>query len=128
MTYGLATYEQVGDSSDLDDLVISEPVIKKFTLDTGAVVRGDLMGQISSGGKLIKSLSGAGDGSQTPHSIAAHDVDATAGDKDILVYVSGRFNQARVNYGTAHTAASVYEALRDKDILLEPVVLRYPNP
>ena len=129
MEFGLAGYTDHGAASDLDDLIASDGgniIGKKFTLDAGVIKRGELIGQITSGGKVIASLSGAGDGSQTPIGIAEHDADASAGDVELMVYVRGNFNSRRVIYGASHTYASVYEGLRDKGIYLEVPVARYP--
>lgn len=127
MANGLASFASEGSAPNVDDLVIGEALDRKYTLDTGAVARGDLVGVITATGKVIKSLSAAADGSQTPVGIAAHAADGTAADVDLMVYVKGRFNSARVGYGTAHTYASVYAGLRDQGIYLEVPVLRYPN-
>lgn len=91
----------------------------KLVLISGQnVARGAVLGKITASGKLNLSLSAAGDGSQVPHCIAAEDVDATSGDKDIVVYLSGDFNQNKLIFGTAHTIASTREGLRDLSIFL----------
>lgn len=93
---------------------------RKYTLVSGQnVVRGAVLGVITTGGKLALSLSGASDGSQTPFGIAADDVNASGGDKEILVYVNGTFNEHALTLGTAHTLASIREGLRGKGIILE---------
>lgn len=90
-----------------------------LTLVSGQnVTRGTVLGQITSGGKLNKSLSAASDGSQTPMAIAAEDKDASGGDKTILVYLAGGFKAGRLTFGTAHTAASTRVALAQKGIYL----------
>lgn len=121
---------EVGDPSTVDDLIGSNAdglLARKYTLVSGEnVVRGTLLGQITSGGKVNKSLSGAGDGSQAPFGIAAVDADATDGDVEILVFTRGTFNENAITYGTAHTKDSVRAALRDLGIYLETPVKRYP--
>lgn len=93
---------------------------RKYTLVSGQnVLRGTVLGVITTGGKLSKSLSAASDGSQTPFGIAVDDVDASAGDKEILVYVRGNFNEHALIVGTAHTLASIREGLRSKGIILQ---------
>lgn len=89
----------------------------------GVVLRGTLLGKITSGGKVIKSLTAAVDGSQTPYGILAQDVDATSADKEALVYVSGTFNAHKVILGAAWTAATAARAL-PKNLYLElnPVI------
>jgi len=119
-----------------DDLIGSDAdglLARKYTLLTGhTVLRGTLLGVITSGGKVIPSLSAAGDGSETPFGIAAVDADSNAGpdsppaDRQIDVFVRGTFNENRVIFGASHTAASVREALRAKGIFLETPVKRYP--
>lgn len=93
-----------------------------MTLVSGQnVTRGTVLGQITSGGKLNKSLSAASDGSQTPMAIAAEDKDASGGDKTILVYLAGGFKSGNLTIGTAHTAASIRLGLAQKGIYLYDV-------
>lgn len=96
-----------------DILVDSEGLLtREVTLVSGQnVVRGAVLGKITTGGKYTLSLSAAGDGSNTPVAIAAQDVDATGGDKKIQVYLSGKFRPKKLTFGTAHTEASTFEAL-----------------
>lgn len=96
---------------------------RKVTLVSGQnLTRGALLGQITAGGKYTLSLSAAGDGSNTPKAILAEDTDASGGDKDAVVYISGDFNQDAITYGTGHTAASVIDGLRDLNIYLHKPV------
>lgn len=84
----------------------------KETVLTGQVLlRGTLVGKITASGKVIKSLTAAVDGSQTPYGIVAHDVDATAADKEGLIYVSGNFNAHKVILGAGWTAATAARSL-----------------
>lgn len=103
-----------------DDLLISGPVTtESVVIPTGqTILRGTVMGKITSGGKLIKSLSGASDGSQTPYGIAVEAV-TTTGDVTTLVYTSGVFNSNALDLGASHTLASIKAALRDKGIFFE---------
>lgn len=95
----------------------------KVTIASGQnVARGALLGAITASGKYILSASAAGDGSQVPKAILAEDVDATGGDKEGIVYVSGDFNSTALIYGTGHTAASVKDVLRDANIYLHTPV------
>lgn len=82
------------------------------------LVRGAVLGKITTGGKYILSLSAASDGSQTPDLILAEDCNATGGDKTALAYATGEFNQSALTIGTAHTADSIREGLRVKGIHL----------
>ena len=127
--YGLAGYETEGDRSDIDDLIMGHAqtlFAKKETLDTGDIKRGTLLGKITSGGKVVISTSAAGNGAEVPYGIAAHDADASDGDVEIEVFIQGNFNEYRVILGTGHTADSVREAMRQRGMLLEKPVRRYP--
>lgn len=82
------------------------------TIASGAnLAAGDLLGQITSGGKFIKSLAAASDGSEAPVAIIAEACDASGGDKTAFVYYAGEFNEAKVNFGTGHTAAALRRKL-----------------
>ena len=102
-------------------LVGADDVItRSITLISGQnLKRGALLGKITTGGKYNLSLSAAGDGSQTPNAILAEDCDASGGDKVTIAYFAGTFDENAVIYGTAHTAASVREGLRGKNINLQ---------
>jgi hypothetical protein len=106
-------------SSTVDNLVGGEnPVLsRQITLISGQnLVRGAVLGKITTGGKYNLSLSGAGDGSQTPDAILAEACDASAGDKVTAAYFNGDFQSGGLTLGTAHTAASITEGLRAKGI------------
>lgn len=114
------------DSTDspIDRLIVGGHITsRKVTIDTGNLVRGTLLGKVTSGGKYIKSLSGASDGSQVPDAILAEDADATSADKEAMAYFTGDFDETAVTYGASHTADSVREGLRGKGIhLITPAV------
>ena len=117
----LATFASDGDSAI--DQLFAGPAdhirAENIVLITGQVLtRGALLGKITASGKYTLSLSASSDGSQTPDAILAHDCDATGADKQTVAYKGGWFNETRVVYGTGHTAASVREGLRDKNIQL----------
>lgn len=96
---------------------------RKVTLITGQnLKRGALLGVITASGKYTLSLSASADGSQAPKAILAEDTDATAADKDCIVYISGDFNENAVTFGTGQTADGVREALRDLNIYLTKAV------
>lgn len=86
------------------------------------LARGALLGKITASGKYVLSLAAAGDGSEVPSAILAEDVDASAGDKSGIVYVSGDFSEDAITYGTGHTADSVRAGLRDLNIYLHKPV------
>lgn len=92
------------------------------TIDAGALVRGTLLGKITATGKYIKCDSAAVDGSQAPLAILAEDADATGGDVQAVIYLSGAFNQDAVVFGGADTAATHRTALRDLNIYLKKAV------
>lgn len=90
---------------------------RKVTILSGQnVVRGAVLGKITSGGKYVLSLSASSDGSQTPDAVLGEDCDASAGDKQAMAYFRGDFNSAALTLGTAHTVASITEGLRAKGI------------
>lgn len=85
---------------------------RSVTLVSGEnVVRGTVLGKITTGGKYNKSLSAASDGSQTPVAIAAEDMDASGGDKTIMVYLNGDFKASKLTYGASHTKTTLFEQL-----------------
>lgn len=112
-----------------DDLLAGDnvgPVTEgRITIISGAgeLARGTLLGKITASGKYLKSLSTANDGSQTPVAILANDVNAGSSDvTNALVYTAGEFNERKVIFGTAHTAASTRDALRARGIHLKDAV------
>jgi hypothetical protein len=68
--------------------------------------------------KYLLSLSAASDGSQTPIGVLVGAVDASGGDKKGLVAFAGDFNEARLTFGTGHTAASTWLALSARGLYL----------
>lgn len=96
-------------------MLVSIPV----TLISGQnLLRGAVLGQITTGGKYTLSLSASVDGSQTPVAILAQDCNAAAGDQACLVYIRGDFNDAGVIFGASHTVASTATNLRDRGIFI----------
>lgn len=87
-------------------------------------VRGTVLGKITTGGKLTKSLTASADGSQTVYAILAEDTDASAGDKTCTVYLSGEFNPNAMTFGTGHSAttAATVAGLRDVGIFLKSFI------
>lgn len=82
------------------------------------LARGALLGKITASGKCNLSLSAAADGSQVPYAILVDDVNATSGDKQGVAYIAGDFNASQMVFGTAHTAATVRDALAAKSIYI----------
>lgn len=90
-----------------------------ITIASGsALTKGSVLGRITASGKFILSESDATDGSETPDAILAEDVDASAEDKQAVVYFSGEFNENALTLGTGHTLESVRAGLRSKSIFL----------
>lgn len=109
-----------------DKLYDRDTVTRKVTIkQSGVSVRGSLLGQITAAGadqfKYLLSASAAADGSQDPGAVLLHDVDATAGDVEAIVAISGRFGIQGITFGTGHTAASTDKVLREKAIYLENI-------
>lgn len=98
-------------------------VARTVTILSGQnLVRGAVIGKITTGGKYQLSLSGASDGSQTPDLILAEACNAAGADKTALAYSRGDFNAAALTLGAGHTVASITEGLRAKGIALLPAV------
>lgn len=96
-----------------------EPVASKVTLLSGQnLAMGAVLGKITASGKYTLSTAAAGDGSQVPSVILAHDCDASAGDRECLVYERGTFNQDALTLGAGHTASSIRDGLRGLGIYL----------
>lgn len=93
-----------------------------FTINDGAAdfVAGDGFDVTVAAGdnKCLLSVPTADDGSNVPDLILAEDCDATAADKECLVYSTGTFVDAALTLGAGHTIASVREGLRAKSIHL----------
>lgn len=110
-----------------DDLIAGDyPVVTDIvTILTGQnLVRGTLLGKITASGKFIKcdSAVNPADGSEAPQVILGEDCDATAGDKEAVVFLSGAFNQSKVTFGGTDTAATHRAALRNLNIYLKSSV------
>jgi hypothetical protein len=105
-----------------DKIIAGNPHLLKsrqITLISGQnLVRGAVLGRITTGGKYTLSLSAAADGSQTPDLILAEDTNAAAGDKVTIAYERGDFVESALTIGAAHTADSIREGLRAKGIVL----------
>lgn len=94
-------------------------VSRVVTILTGAnLVAGSVLGKITANSKFKLAASASGDGSQVPDAILAEDCDATAADKQAVVYYAGEFNELALTFGAGITADSARDTLRDKSILL----------
>lgn len=79
---------------------------------------GSLLGQITTGGKYALSLAASSDGSEAPVAIIPEACDASGGDKSAFVYFLAEVNEAKVVFGTGHTAASQRRRLAQLGLLL----------
>lgn len=90
-----------------------------ITIASGsALTKGSVLGRITASGKFVLSASDASDGSETPDAILAEDIDASAEDKQAVVYFSGEFNETALTLGNGHTLESIRAGLRSKSLFL----------
>lgn len=94
---------------------------RKITLISGQnLTAGAVLGKITASGKYNLSLSAAVDGSNTPDMILAQDTDASAGDKETLVFETvDSIPDEVLTIGAGHTLATIREGLRVKGILID---------
>ena len=89
------------------------------------IVRGAVLGKITTGGKFTLSKTASTDGSEEPYAVAAEDVDATSGDvTGVPVFIKGEFNAKALTLGTGHTADTVKDGLRAVGIYVKDTVAR----
>lgn len=115
------TVQFTSESFAPDRLIAGDyPIVtdKVTVASSAALVRGAVLGKITTGGKYKLSATAAGDGSETPVAILALDCDASAGDAEAQVYIAGAFNSGELTLGTGHTVASAKAALRDVNIYI----------
>ena len=90
-----------------------------ITIASGsALTKGSVLGRVTASGKFILSEGDATDGSETPNAILAEDVDASAEDKQAVVYFSGEFNENALTLGSSFTLDDIRAGLRSKSIFL----------
>lgn len=73
-----------------------------------------------------KAVATAVDGSQNPVAILAEQADASGGDVNGGIYLTGEFNENRVAYDVSFTLAAVKDALRAYSIFLKSAVVADP--
>lgn len=108
-----------------DNLIAGDMPIKtrKVNVPDGqTIVRGHVLGQITSGGNVIVSLTAASDGSQVPRFIAAEALTTSGAAGELIVYEAGEFNSAALTLGSSHTVDSIREGLRGLGIFLSASV------
>ncbi len=96
----------------------------KRTLVSGeVVVRGEVLGKITSGGKIATYDAGAGDGTEVIYAIALEDTDASGGDIPIRVYITGEFKIPGLTFSASGDTATeaVQNDARALGIILLPV-------
>ncbi|MBC7843779.1 MAG: head decoration protein [Gemmatimonadaceae bacterium] len=123
------SYLNPGRTSDIEpaqDLLIagSFPVeTKEVDIPAGAeIVKGSVMGRITSGGNYVLSLTAAGDGSQNPSAILLQTVEVSGGARKGLIGRTGNYAAFKLVYGTGHSRATVEEPLRALSIFLTDVL------
>ena len=101
-----------------------------FTITAGgtAFVAGDSFTvAVAAGASTWKaSVATAVDGSQVPAGILAEAADASGGDVNGGVYLTGEFNENRVTYDNSFTLAQVRDLLRNFNIFLKSAVIADP--
>lgn len=81
-------------------------VTKSVTIASGrSLVRGTILGKLTSGGKCVMQNTAASDGSATDYAVLAEDVDATSADVVSTAYLTGEFNVAALVCATLGAAA-----------------------
>ena len=109
-------------SRDFDNLFAGSnqlPVSDGETLVNSAdtVVRGQVMGKITTGGEWARYKSGNSDGTEIPRGIAAEAADGTAAAVPVVVYKTGEFNKnALVFDGSDTLTEAVKNQLQDVNI------------
>lgn len=92
-----------------------------FTLNDGATdfVAGDFFTiTVATGTKYKLAVAAATDGSHLARAILAEACDASAADTECMVYTRGDFNEAALVFGAGHTADTVREDLRIRNLHL----------
>ena len=106
-------------------------VIDDFDLQTeavtlvsgaGALVKGTVLGRITTGGKFKTVNTANSDGSEAPYAVLAEDADATSADTLATVYLTGSFNQAALTFGGTDTYATHKVAMRKLCLFVKPVI------
>ena len=95
-------------------------VTDSLTIASGSnLVRGTVLGVITTGGKAAKVDSTKSDGSQTAYAILAQDTDATSADVVAPVYLTGEYNGNALVFGGTDVVATHKSALRKIGIFIK---------
>lgn len=108
-----------------DNLVVGgfPATTQREILITGQdVVRGEALGKITASGKVTTwGTGGSNDGHRTFYGLAAEAVDATAADKSIAVYKTGKFMKDQIvisGEASADDIEDIMEPARDYGIVI----------
>ncbi len=84
---------------------------KPVTVLSGeTVVRGQVMGKVTSGGKFRGCNVGLSDGAEVAEAVLAEDVDASLADAPGIVYLTGSFNTRQMSVATSPTGSDTVTA------------------
>ena len=114
---------------DLNSIFLRDhpnPFSDRAIVPAGEIItRGMVLGQITADLKVIESLSAAVDGSEDYYAIAGEDLDTSAtgtnADTEIMLWLTGGFNEAKILFGTGHTQASLLTAMRALNTFVRPL-------
>lgn len=100
-------------TSNFDNLLAGDFPLKTkpVTILSGEnVVRGQVMGKQTSGGKFRGCNVGLSDGAEVAEAVLAEDVDASLADAPGIVYLTGEFNVRQMSVASAPTGSDTVEA------------------
>jgi len=83
------------------------------------LVLGTVLGQITTGGKVVIVDSGNVDGSENPFAVLSEDVDASAADKVGAAFITGEFDSSKMVFGGTDTVATHLVAARNLSIFFK---------
>lgn len=111
------------ENTTYDTFVLSDVATNTETLASGQdILARTPLGRVTATGKLIASVATATDGSENPVGLAVFDIDATGGDMDCPIYVSGRFDYNLVEFDASFDTDAKKKAAFDRTaITLIPV-------
>lgn len=117
-------YEEI--NKEVDNLFADNKpaaIVEQVTMkkDTGAYVRGTVVGLITASKLCVVVNTANADGSEVPYAILTDDVDTTGELVDVVTtsFKSGSFQGTNLVFGGTDTAATHKESLRDKNIYLK---------
>jgi len=111
----------------VDNLVLGgvSPLTDVKTLASGqSVVRGQVLGKLTSGGNLAAYVSTNNDGTGTAFSVAAETVDATGGAKPILFFRLAELSEDALVFSASGDSATevVKDALAARSVFIKKTV------